>query len=75
MVRESESGPPQLWSVPTDGGEPQPSGLSMPGLYEVSVHPNGRRIAFGSSKEPTEEVWAIKNLLPTAKTSRQETLQ
>jgi len=70
MVRESESGPPQLWSVPIDGGEPQPSGLAMRGLYSIPVHPDGRRIAFINSKEPQQEVWVIKNLLSAPKTSR-----
>jgi Tol biopolymer transport system component len=69
MMRESESGPYQLWSVPVGGGEPQPSGLAMPGGFavsaDVSLHPDGRRIAFINSKEPQEEVWGIKNLLST----------
>jgi len=71
MVREqTKSGPPELWSVSVDGGEPQPSDLAMPGLYEMTVHPDGRRIAFCSSKGRTEEVWVIKNLLSTPKSSR-----
>jgi Tol biopolymer transport system component len=68
MVRYPESGPPELWSVSIDGGEPQPSGLATPGLSDVSVHPDGRRIAFCSSKGATEEVWVIKNL-PSATTA------
>ena len=70
-VRESASGPPELWSVPIDGGEPQPSGLAMPGLYEMAVHPDGNRIAFCKTAGPVAEVWAIKNLLFTPKTSRE----
>jgi Tol biopolymer transport system component len=66
----SKSGPPELWSVSIDGGEPQPSGLAMPELYEMAVHPDGHRIAFCSSKGRTEEVWAIKNLMSTPKPSR-----
>jgi WD40 repeat protein len=71
MVREgSKSGPPELWSVPIDGGEPQPSGLAVPGLYEMAVHPDGNRIAFCKTSGPVEEVWAIKNLLSTPATPR-----
>jgi len=80
MMRESESGPDQqfgpyqLWSVPVGGGESQPLGLVKPGGFavsaDVSLHPDGRRIAFINSKEPQEEVWGIKNLLSTPKTSR-----
>lgn len=71
MVREqTKSGPPELWSVSMDGGEPQPSGLAMPELYEMTVHPDGRRIAFCSSKGAAEEVWVIKNLLSAPTASR-----
>ncbi len=71
MIRQPESSaPPELWSVPIDGGEPQPSGLAMPGLYEMTVHPDGNRIAFCRTTGPVAEVWAIKNLLSTPKTSR-----
>jgi Tol biopolymer transport system component len=72
IIRQPKSSAPyELWSVPLEGGEPQPSGLAMPGMFEVFVHPDGRRIAFSSSKEPTEEVWVIKNLLSALKTSRE----
>ena len=80
MMRESESGPDQqfgpyqLWSVPVGGGEPQPLGLAKPGGFavsaDVSLHPDGRRIVYSNSQGPTEEVWVIKNLLSTPKTSR-----
>jgi Tol biopolymer transport system component len=71
MARESESGPPQLWSISTDGGEPQPSGLAIAGDgYGLGVHPDGRRIVYHSSQGPTEEVWVIKNLLSTPKAPR-----
>jgi len=77
MMRESESGPDQqfgpyqLWSVPVGGGEAQPLGLATPGGFavsaDVSLHPDGRRIAFSSYTGPNEEIWVIKNLLSTPK--------
>ena len=70
IIRHPESGPPELWSVSMDGGKLQPSGLATLGLFDVSVHPDGRRIAFCSCKGPTEEVWVIKNLLSAPKASR-----
>jgi Tol biopolymer transport system component len=70
MVRESETGPPQLWTVPIDGGEPQPSGLAMRGLYSIPLHPDGRRIAYVHSREPQEEVWMIRNLLSEPNSTR-----
>jgi Tol biopolymer transport system component len=69
-VRESMSGPPELWSVPIGGGEPQPSGLAMPGLFEIAVHPDGNRIAFCRTAGPVAELWVIKNLLSAPKVSR-----
>jgi Tol biopolymer transport system component len=73
-VRNSDSGPTELWSVPVDGGEPQLSGLPMPGEaavpHSVALHPDGRRIAFSRHTGPIEELWVIKNLLPTAQPPR-----
>jgi hypothetical protein len=37
----------------------------------MAVHPEGNRIAFSRTTGPVAEVWAIKNLLSTLKTSRQ----
>jgi hypothetical protein len=56
--------------VPTAGGEPQQSGLAIQGLYHLSVHPDGRRIAFSSGTGPVSEIWAIKNLLSAPATPR-----
>jgi hypothetical protein len=41
----------------------------MDGVGELSIHPDGRRIAFtaGSRKE---EVWVMDNLFPAAQTAR-----
>jgi hypothetical protein len=73
-IRHSDSGPTQLWSVPVDGGKPQPSGLPMPGEasvpHSVALHPDGHRIAFSSHTGPIEELWVIKNLLSGSKPAR-----
>jgi Tol biopolymer transport system component len=70
MVRNSESGPRQLWSVPLDGGEPELSGLSMTGeasvAHSVALRPDGRSIAFSNQTGPIEEIWVVRNLLPPA---------
>jgi serine/threonine-protein kinase len=54
--------PNELWRVPIRGGEPQPLGLALPGLRDVSVHPDGRRITF-TAGWPTLEVWVVENFL------------
>ena len=58
-----------LWRISADGGEPQDLGLVMEGLqpYGLSVHPDGRRIAFTAGKPPRSEVWVLKDFLPAPK--------
>jgi len=51
-----------LCRVPAEGGEPQKL-MEMVGLSDISVHPDGRRIAFTSGKW-TDQVWAMENFLP-----------
>jgi Tol biopolymer transport system component len=53
----------QMWRIAADGGEPQPISLNANGSDGLSVHPDGRRIAFVSG-EQKEEVWVMENLLP-----------
>lgn len=55
--------PAALWRVPAAGGQPEKLALAMPGLREVRVHPDGRRIAFFAQQTMTE-VWLMENLLP-----------
>jgi Tol biopolymer transport system component/beta-lactamase regulating signal transducer with metallopeptidase domain len=59
----------ELWRIPAAGGEPQRLGLAMEGLRDLSVHPDGHRIAFtgGSAKS---EIWVLENFLPAAQTAR-----
>ncbi len=58
----------ELWRIPVDGGEPEKLGLAMArlGLFGLSVHPDGQRIAFsaGAAGPPTSEVWVMENFLP-----------
>jgi len=52
----------ELWLVPVNGGEPRKLDLSAPNMRELSVHPNGRRIAFTSGGDRSE-VWVMENFL------------
>ena len=56
----------EFWRISAEGGEPEILGLSMEGLlpYGLSVHPDGRGIAFTAGTPPREEVWVIENFLP-----------
>jgi len=53
----------ELWRAPSRGGQPLSLGLRMEALRELSVHPDGTRIAFtaGTAKG---ELWKLENFLP-----------
>ncbi len=54
--------PITLWRVSIHGGEPQPLGLSMPGIRDVSVRPDGKAITF-TAGWPKNELWVMENFL------------
>lgn len=55
--------PREVWRIAREGGDPQRLDIAMPGLVEIRVHPDGRRIAF-SAGVARPEIWAMENLLP-----------
>ena len=63
--------PEGLWQISTEGGEPQKL-LAMDKLHHISIHPDGRRIAFtGYTGGPMgAEVWTMENFLPESMTIR-----
>ena len=58
--------PLELWRVPIDGGAAQMIGR-LPEQFKtvrnMSVHPDGTRLAFGVGEGWVAQVWAIENLL------------
>ncbi len=54
--------PTTLWRVPVDGGAPVSTGLEMEGLRDISIHPDGQRIAFNAGFK-NSEYWVLENLL------------
>ncbi|MFQ5927342.1 MAG: WD40 repeat domain-containing protein, partial [Terriglobia bacterium] len=58
-----------LWRVPAQGGKPQPLGLSMEGLTNLRLHPDGRRVAFTAGRNKNE-VWVLENFLPALKAGK-----
>jgi Tol biopolymer transport system component len=59
----------EIMCVSVDGGEPRTLGISMAGLGDVSVHPDGTRVAFGAGQSKSE-VWVIENFLPKARVGK-----
>jgi Tol biopolymer transport system component len=51
-----------LWRVPVGGGAPVSTGITMDAVRDVSIHPDGRRIAFNVGFK-TSEHWMLENLL------------
>jgi Tol biopolymer transport system component len=56
----------ELWMIPAEGGEPRNLGLAIDRIFNLSIHPDGQRIAFTSGK-PGAEIWVMENFLPQLK--------
>jgi len=64
----SVRGDPRLWRIGVDGGPPERTGLSGDGTpAHLSVHPDGRRIAFDLGSGGAE-VWVMESFLPAVQT-------
>jgi Tol biopolymer transport system component len=59
----------QAWRVPIDGSAPEKLDLNVNWLSRLmSVHPNGKQLAFGVTEPPkSDEVWILENFLPSLK--------
>jgi Tol biopolymer transport system component len=54
----------ELWSVSFEGGEARSLGLTIDMIpTSVSLHPDGRRLAYAFSRAGTE-VWIMENFMP-----------
>ena len=60
----------ELLRVPAAGGEAQKTGLVMERISHLSVHPDGRRIAFDSGIRGNHEIWVMENFLAALKSAR-----
>ena len=52
-----------LWRIPAEGGQPEKLGLTGDSELSISVHPDGRQIAFVKSQRGAE-IWKMENFLP-----------
>lgn len=68
FVKRSAEGN-ELWRIPAEGGEPRGLGVTLRAGSQLSVHPDGRRIAFDGG-ETKSEVWLMENFLPVLKTPK-----
>jgi Tol biopolymer transport system component len=56
----------ELWLAPLEGGQPRKLDLTAPNLRDLSVHPDGRRIAYTAGSDRSA-VWVLENFLRAAK--------
>ena len=58
-------GPQSLWRAPVAGGPAEKMGITMAArIKSPSIHPDGRRIVFGTMHADSGEIWAMENFLP-----------
>lgn len=54
-----------LYRIPAKGGKSEKLGLEMSGfLMNLSVHPDGRHIAFSITEQSNANIWVMENFLP-----------
>ena len=56
----------EVWQCSLDGALPRRLDLTMPILWGISLHPDGRRIAYIGGTTGKDEVWLLDNYLPPA---------
>ena len=59
----------EVWTVPAGGGEPRKLDLDVDKMNGVTMHPDGKRIAFTGGGY-TNEVWVMENFLPELRASK-----
>jgi Tol biopolymer transport system component len=55
----------ELWLISVQGGEPRKLELTAENMRDLSVHPDGRHVAFTAGQRRSE-VWVMENFLPKA---------
>lgn len=66
-IRQGQETKSELCSVPAAGGEIQGYGLIVEGTpSDLSLNPNGRRLAYATSRSGAE-IWVMENFLPREK--------
>lgn len=56
----------ELWVIPMSGGTPKSLKLTSRGLWNLTIHPDGQKIAYTSANSEAE-IWVMENFLPDEK--------
>ncbi|MBI4625700.1 MAG: PD40 domain-containing protein [Verrucomicrobia bacterium] len=62
-----------IWATDVDSGKTVKLKLSLPGMRNISIHPDGRQIAFQSASSGGRDLWVMEGLLSmlTTQSSRE----
>ncbi len=66
LFTENAKKGPALWRISPEGGEPQKLWQSDKRYSGLSIHPDGKQIAFSTYEEDLE-IWVMENFLPEDK--------
>ncbi|NQU87459.1 MAG: PD40 domain-containing protein [Mariniphaga sp.] len=55
-----------LWQLPVNGGNPVNLGLEMTDIWQISAHPDGRKLVYSNqgSSYKLPQIWMMENFLP-----------
>ncbi len=60
--RDLIDSPHRLWSISKNGGNPKDLGISSEYIYDMRIHPDGKRIAIWTVTD-SSEIWVMENFL------------
>jgi Tol biopolymer transport system component len=66
---DPQPAPTELWRLSVETGKAEKLGLAMQGLSSVTIHPDGKRVAFTAGQSKSE-IWVMENLLPAPRTPK-----
>ena len=68
--KSGDKEPATMWRIPAEGGEPRRTELSVKKYpTPLSIHPDGKRIAY-TKFDPRTEVWMMENFLPETRAAK-----
>lgn len=56
--------PTEVWATAVDSGQSVELKFSQPGICDISIHPDGRQIAFRAGLSSGQDLWVMEGLMP-----------
>jgi hypothetical protein len=71
LYAQGVNGDDEVWRVPVSGGRPQPTGFKAKNIQQISLHPDGARVAVTSfENSQANSVWVLENYQSALRASR-----